>query len=68
MAGLSGIRPWAFILGTALGMLPATIIYTVFGHEIPAMEENFPILLTYTVVFIFILVVFSLVQGIRKKV
>ena len=68
MAGLSGIRPWAFILGTALGMLPATIIYTFFGHEIPVMEENFPILLTYTVVFIFILVVFSLVQGIRKKV
>ena len=68
MAGLSGISPWAFILGTALGMLPATIVYTVIGHEIPAMEKNFPILLTYTTVFIFILVVFSLVQGIRKKV
>ena len=68
MAGLSGIRPWTFILGTALGMLPATIIYTFIGHEIPVMEENFPILLTYTVVFIFILIVFSLVQGVRKKV
>jgi uncharacterized membrane protein YdjX (TVP38/TMEM64 family) len=68
MAGLSGIPLWAFILGTALGILPATIIYTFFGHEVPAMEENFPSLLTYTVVFIFILVVFSLVQGVRKKV
>ena len=68
MAGLSGISPWAFIFGTSLGMLPATIIYTFIGHEIPAMEEKFPILLTYTTVFIFILVVFSLVQGIRKKV
>ena len=68
MAGLSGISPWAFILGTALGMLPATIIYTFIGHEIPSMEKNFPILLTYTTVFIFILVVFSLVQGFRKKV
>jgi uncharacterized membrane protein YdjX (TVP38/TMEM64 family) len=67
MAGLSGIRPWAFFLGTALGMLPATIIYTVIGHEIPAMEKNFPILLTYTTVFIFILIVFSFVQGVRKK-
>jgi len=57
MAGLSGIRPRAFILGTALGMIPATIIYTFIGHEIPVMEENFPILLTYTAVFIFILVV-----------
>ena len=68
MAGLSGISLWAFILGTALGMLPATIVYTFIGHEIPAMEKNFPILLTYTTIFIFILVVFSLVQGIRKKV
>ena len=67
IAGLSGIRPWAFILGTALVMLPATIIYTFIGNKIPAMEENFPLLLTYSAVFIFILVVFSLVQGIRRK-
>jgi uncharacterized membrane protein YdjX (TVP38/TMEM64 family) len=67
MAGLSGIRLWAFITGTALGMLPATLIYTYIGHEIPVMDKNFPILLTYTTVFIFILIVFSLVQGIRKK-
>ncbi len=68
MAGMSGIRTWAFILGTGLGMLPATIVYTVIGHELPVMEKNFPILLTYTTVFIFILIVFSLVQGVRKKV
>jgi uncharacterized membrane protein YdjX (TVP38/TMEM64 family) len=67
MAGLSGIRLWAFISGSALGMLPATLVYTYIGHEFPAMEKNFPILLTYTTVFIFILVVFSLVQGSRKK-
>jgi len=67
MAGLSGIRPWAFILATALGMLPATIIYTFIGHEIPVLEEHSPIVITVTVVFIFILIVFSLVQGVRKK-
>lgn len=67
MAGLSGIRSRAFILGTALEMLPATLFYTYIGHEIPVMEKNFPILLTYTIVFIFILVVFSIVQGGRKK-
>jgi uncharacterized membrane protein YdjX (TVP38/TMEM64 family) len=54
-------------LATALGMLPATIIYSAIGHEFPVMEENSPILLTYTVVFIFILIVFSLVQKVRKK-
>jgi len=38
------------------------------GIPIPVMEGNIPILLTYTVVFIFILIVFSLVQGVRKKI
>ena len=67
MAGLSGIRPWPFIAGTGLGMLPATIFYSVLGHEIPVMEEHPSIVYTYTVVFIFILIVFSAVQKFRKK-
>jgi len=67
MAGLSGIRLWAFVVGTAIGMLPATIFYSFMGHEIPAMEENSPILLTCTLVFVFVLIVFSLVQGIGRK-
>ena len=67
MAGLSGIRPWAFILGTGLGMLPATIFYSFLGHEIPVMERDPSIIYTYTVVFIFILIVFAAVQKFRKK-
>jgi uncharacterized membrane protein YdjX (TVP38/TMEM64 family) len=67
MAGLSGIRTWAFILGTGLGMLPATIVYTFIGREFPVMEESSPILMTVTVVLVFILIVFSLVQKIRKS-
>ncbi|MBW1999743.1 MAG: TVP38/TMEM64 family protein [Deltaproteobacteria bacterium] len=67
MAGLSGIRPWSFAMATALGMLPATILYTFFGHQVPVMEERSALFITVTVVFIFILIVFSLVQGIRKK-
>jgi len=67
MSGLSGIRPLAFTLATAIGMLPATIIYSFMGHEIPAMEEHWPILMTVTIVFIFIVVVFAIVQGIRQK-
>ncbi len=46
---------------------PSCIVYTFIGFEIPAMEKNFPILLTYTVVFIFILIVFSIVERVRKK-
>jgi uncharacterized membrane protein YdjX (TVP38/TMEM64 family) len=67
MAGLSGIRPWAFTLATALGMLPATVIYSFIGRQFSTLEENSPIILTYTVIFIFILIVFSLVQPLRKK-
>lgn len=62
LAGLSGIRPWSFVFGTALGMLPATIIYSSIGTEIPIIDEHSPIFLTYTVVFIFILIVFGLVK------
>lgn len=67
LAGFSGISFWAFFSGTALGMLPATIVYTVIGYEIPEMEKNFPMLLTYTIVFVFILIVFTIVQKIQKK-
>lgn len=67
MAGLSGIRTWAFFSATALGMIPATIVYTLVGSEIPVIEEHSPILITCTVVFIFILIVFSLGQKVRKK-
>lgn len=67
MAGLSGIRSRAFFLATGLGMLPATIIYSVIGNKFPVLEERSPIILTFTLVFIFILIVFSLVQKINTK-
>ena len=67
MAGLSGIRPWSFIFGTALGMLPATIIYSSIGNEIHIIDEHSPIFLTYTVVFIFIFIVFGIVQNFKKN-
>jgi len=67
IAGLSGIRTGSFILATAFGMLPATIVYTFIGRQLPMLEESSPMLLTYTVVFIFIMVVFSLIQPLRKK-
>lgn len=66
LAGLSGIPLRSFIAGTVLGMLPATIVYSLVGDKIPVMEEHSPLFLTFTVVFIFILIVFSLVQSHRK--
>lgn len=67
LAGVSGIRPLALTLGTTIGMLPATIIYTLFGYEMLTMKERSPIILTITVVFIFILIVFSLIQRAKKN-
>lgn len=67
MAGLSGIRFWAFTVATGVGMLPATIVYSFMGNEIPTMENYSPILLTATVVFIFIIIVFTIIQSVVKK-
>jgi len=67
LAGLSGIRPLSFAVATAIGMLPATIVYSLLGRQIPLMEERSPVFITVTVVFVFVLIVFSLVQGTRKK-
>ena len=36
-AGLSSIKVRSFLIATGIGMLPATIVYTVFGFE---MEKN----------------------------
>jgi uncharacterized membrane protein YdjX (TVP38/TMEM64 family) len=34
MAGAIRIRPWHFVLGTALGILPGTLTATVFGDQL----------------------------------
>jgi len=36
VAGAIRIKPWHFVLGTFLGMLPGTLTATVFGHQIEA--------------------------------
>ena len=51
---------------TALGMLPATIAFTFFGHHVPAMERHSPLLVTGTVVFIFIVIALSIAQAVRR--
>ncbi|MCE6999026.1 TVP38/TMEM64 family protein [Saccharothrix sp. S26] len=37
VAGLSGLRVGAFVLGTAVGVLPATVVYTVTGSSLTTM-------------------------------
>ncbi|PSL51725.1 putative membrane protein YdjX (TVP38/TMEM64 family) [Saccharothrix carnea] len=37
VAGLSGLRVGAFVLGTAVGVVPATLVYTVTGASLTTM-------------------------------
>jgi phosphatidylserine/phosphatidylglycerophosphate/cardiolipin synthase-like enzyme/uncharacterized membrane protein YdjX (TVP38/TMEM64 family) len=37
VAGAVRIKPWHFLAGTALGMLPGTLATTVFGNELQAL-------------------------------
>jgi uncharacterized membrane protein YdjX (TVP38/TMEM64 family) len=38
-AGLTRIKVSHFLLGTGIGMLPATIIYTIIGHDFLQLED-----------------------------
>ena len=37
VAGAVRIKPWHFLLGTAIGLLPGTLATTVFGNELQAL-------------------------------
>lgn len=66
-AGLSGVKPRSFLLATGLGMLPATIAYTVIGNKATTVFQFDPRLTTISVVILFIIVVFIGVQGLKKQ-
>jgi phospholipase D1/2 len=34
VAAAMGVRPWRFLVGTALGLLPGTLVATLFGEEL----------------------------------
>jgi Phosphatidylserine/phosphatidylglycerophosphate/cardiolipin synthases and related enzymes len=40
VAGAIRVKPWHFLLGTALGMLPGTLTSTVFGDQLQAALED----------------------------
>ncbi|HEY5809551.1 MAG TPA: VTT domain-containing protein [Povalibacter sp.] len=44
IAGAVGIKLWHFMIGTAIGLLPGTLVATVFGHQLEAaLEQSSPI-------------------------
>jgi uncharacterized membrane protein YdjX (TVP38/TMEM64 family) len=68
-AGLSTIRTRHFMIATGIGMLPATIVYTVFGHEISKLRQYSNVLLIFSSILIIVLVVRWIVKRsfLKKK-
>ena len=66
-AGLSSIKVRSFIVATGIGMLPATIIYTVFGFELEKLIEYSDKLFTFSVLAVLALILVWTIQGIYKR-
>jgi uncharacterized membrane protein YdjX (TVP38/TMEM64 family) len=65
-AGLSSIKVRSFLIATGIGMLPATIIYTVFGFEMEKLKEYSDILFTFSVLAVLVLFLLWFLQGLYK--
>ena len=66
-AGLSTIKVRSFILATGIGMLPATIVFTIFGFEMEKLKEYSDRLFTFSIVAVLTLLVIWTVQAIVKR-
>ena len=66
-AGLSKIKVRSFILATGIGMLPATIVYTVFGFEMEKLKAYSDKLFTFSILAVLALILIWTIQGIYKR-
>jgi uncharacterized membrane protein YdjX (TVP38/TMEM64 family) len=66
-AGLSSIKVRSFVVATGIGMLPATIVYTMFGFEMEKLKEYSDKLFTFSVLAVLALILVWTVQVIYKR-
>jgi uncharacterized membrane protein YdjX (TVP38/TMEM64 family) len=66
-AGLSTIKIRSFMLATGIGMLPATIVYTVFGFEMERLKEYSDKLFTFSILTVLALILIWTIQGVVKR-
>jgi uncharacterized membrane protein YdjX (TVP38/TMEM64 family) len=66
-AGLSTIRTRSFFIATGIGMLPATIVYTVFGSEMEKLNAYSGRLFTFSILAVLALLLIWTVRGIYKR-
>jgi uncharacterized membrane protein YdjX (TVP38/TMEM64 family) len=66
-AGLSTIKVRSFLIATGIGMLPATIVYTVFGFEMEKLKEHSDKLFTFSVLAVLGLLLIWTILGVYKR-
>jgi len=66
-AGASTIKTSHFLLATFIGMLPATIVYTVLGNSVGGIEKLSSEFVLYSTLIAFILVIFWVVKSTISK-
>jgi len=66
-AGASSIKAPQFLLATFIGMLPATILYTVVANEIGAIDKLSNDFVMYSIFVVLILIVFWMLKGFVSK-
>ncbi|WP_020006830.1 TVP38/TMEM64 family protein [Salinicoccus albus] len=63
-AGLTRMKISHFLLGTGIGMLPATVIYTIIGHDFLQLEEYKGRLI---ILFLALVILFMVGLWVRKR-
>lgn len=66
-AGLSTIKVRSFMAATGIGMLPATIVYTVFGFEMEKIKKYSDRLFTFSMLTVLILLLIWSVLSLYKR-
>jgi uncharacterized membrane protein YdjX (TVP38/TMEM64 family) len=67
VAGLSTIKIRSFLLATGIGMLPATVVYTVVGYEMENLKKYSEGLFTFSIVAVLALILIWTIQKILKR-
>ncbi len=65
-AGITGVRPGPYTLGTAVGILPASVLYPLLGHS--ALEPGSPLFFASVgIIALFLVVTFLAARRVLKK-
>lgn len=66
-AGLSTIKVRSFLIATGIGMLPATIVYTVFGSEMERLRAYSDRFFTLSIFAVLLLILVWSLQGLYRR-